>query len=98
MVALKLPEREFKGLLNFVRERILKHLYEINLLCTALKKSAHVQSTKNTITPHTSKLKSISKYQFFKHFMLHFEAGETIHYVVPFAIAELGHKCLEPLQ
>ena len=37
MVALKLPEREFKGLLNFVRERILKHLYGTNLLCTALK-------------------------------------------------------------
>ena len=64
MVALKLPEREFKGLLNFVRERILKHVYGINLLCTALKKSAHVQSTKNTITPHTSKLQPISKYQF----------------------------------
>ena len=63
MVALKLPEREFKGLLNFVQERILKHVYGINLLCTALKKSAHVQSTKNTITPHTSKLKLISKYQ-----------------------------------
>ena len=37
MVALKLPEREFKGLLNFVRERIFKHVYRINLLCTALK-------------------------------------------------------------
>ena len=97
MVALKLPEREFKGLLKFVRERI-KHVYKINLLGTGLTKSALVQTSKNTITPHTSKLKSISKYQFFKHFMLHFEAGETIHYVVPFAIAELGHKCLEPLQ
>ena len=38
MVALKLPEREFKGLLNFV------------------------QASKKTIT-HTSKLKSITKYQ-----------------------------------
>ena len=27
MVALELPEREFKGLLNFARERILKHVY-----------------------------------------------------------------------
>ena len=66
MVALKLPEREFKGLLNFVRERILKHVYRINLLCTAFKKLALVQSSKNTITPRTSKLKSISKYQFLK--------------------------------
>ena len=37
MVARKLQEREFKGLLNFVRERI-KHVYGINFLCTALKK------------------------------------------------------------
>ena len=37
MVALKLPKREFKGLLNFVRERI-KHVYGIILLGTALKK------------------------------------------------------------
>ena len=66
MVALKLPEREFKGLLNLVRERMLKHVYGINLLCTALKKSALIQSSKNTITPCTSKLKSISKYQFMK--------------------------------
>ena len=66
MVALKLPEREFKGLLNLVRERMLKHVYGINLLCTALKKSALVQFSKNTITPRTSKLKSISKYQFLK--------------------------------
>ena len=30
-------------------------------------------------------------------FFFHFEAGETqFAYVVPFAIAELGHKCLEP--
>ena len=35
MAALKLPEREYKGLLNFVRERILKHFYGTNLLCTA---------------------------------------------------------------
>ena len=61
MVALQLPEREFKGLLNFVRERI-KHVYRIILLGTVLKKSALVQASKNTIT-HTSKLKSISKYQ-----------------------------------
>ena len=62
MVALKLPEREFKGLLKFVRERI-KHVYKINLLGTGLTKSALVQTSKNTITPHASKLKSISKYQ-----------------------------------
>ena len=36
MVALKLPERKFRGLLKFVRERI-KHVYGINLLGTALK-------------------------------------------------------------
>ena len=36
MVALKLPEREIRGLLNFVRDRI-KHVYGINLLGTALK-------------------------------------------------------------
>ena len=41
MVALKLPECEFEGLLNFVRERA-KHVYGINLLGTALKKSALV--------------------------------------------------------
>ena len=62
MIALKLPEREFKGLLNFVRERI-KHAYGINLLGTALIKSALVQTSINTITPHTSKFKSVSKYQ-----------------------------------
>ena len=28
MVALKLPKREFKGLLNFVQDRI-KHVYKI---------------------------------------------------------------------
>ena len=36
MVALKLPERKFRGLLKFVRERI-KHVLGINLLGTALK-------------------------------------------------------------
>ena len=54
MVALKLPEHEFKGLLNFVWERI-KHVYEINLLSKALIPSAFVQTSKNTITPHASK-------------------------------------------
>ena len=44
MVALKLPERKFKGLLKFVRETI-KHVYGINLLGTALKKSALVQDS-----------------------------------------------------
>ena len=62
MVALKLLEREFKGLLNFVRERI-KHVCGINLLGTALKKSAPAQTSKNTTMPYTSKLKSIFKYQ-----------------------------------
>ena len=62
MVALKFPKHEFKGLLNVVWERI-KHIYEINLLNTALTKSAFVQTSNNTITPHASKFKSISKYQ-----------------------------------
>ena len=62
MVALKLLEREFKGLLNFVRDRI-KHVCRINLLGTALKKSALAQTSKNTTMPYTSKLKSIFKYQ-----------------------------------
>ena len=56
MVALKLLEHEFKGLLNFVRERI-KHVCGINLLDTALKKSALAQTSKNTTRP------SIFKYQ-----------------------------------
>ena len=61
IVALKLPESEFKGLLNFVRERI-KHVYRIIFIRYSFKKAALVQASKNTIT-HTSKLKSISKYQ-----------------------------------
>ena len=36
MVALKLPERKFRGLLKFVRERI-KYVHGINLLGAALK-------------------------------------------------------------
>ena len=44
MVALKLPERKFRGLLKFVRERI-KHVHGINLLGAALKKSALVQDS-----------------------------------------------------
>ena len=62
MVALKLLEREFKGLLNFVRDRI-KHVCRINLLGTALKKSALAQTSTNTTMQYTSKLKSIFKYQ-----------------------------------
>ena len=62
MVPRKLPEREFKGLLNIVRERI-KHIYLISLLGTALKNQLLFKLPKKTITPHTSKLKSISKYQ-----------------------------------
>ena len=73
---------------------------------STLKQSALVETSKNTITPHTSKLKSISKYQLltchlktfekYNFLILYFEAGETRTYVVPFAIAELGHKCVEP--
>ena len=45
IVALKLPEREFKDLLNyFVRERI-KHVHGINLLGTTLMKSAQYLNT-----------------------------------------------------
>ena len=62
MVTLKLPEREFEGLSNFVRER-LKHVHGINLPGIALIKLALIQTSKNIITPHTFKLKSISKYQ-----------------------------------
>ena len=58
---LKSPEREFKGLLNFVRERI-KHVGKIRLTRYSFKKSVLVQASKNTVT-HTSKLKSMSKYQ-----------------------------------
>ena len=61
MVALKLPEGEFKGPLTFVTKRI-KHVYGINLLGTVLKKSALVQASKDTIT-HTSNSKPMSKYQ-----------------------------------
>ena len=62
MVGLKLPEREFKGLLNSVRKRI-KHVYGISILGTALIKSTLVQTSKNTITPHTFKLNLKSNYQ-----------------------------------
>ena len=62
MDGLKLPEREFKVLLNSVRERI-KHVYGISILGTASIKSTLVQASKHTITPHTSKLNSISNYQ-----------------------------------
>ena len=51
VVALKLPERKFKGLLNFADERgyklRLKHDNGINLLGTALS-----STSKNTITRH----------------------------------------------
>ena len=43
----KFPEGEIQGLLNLVREWI-KHVYGINLLGTALKKSALVKTSKNT--------------------------------------------------
>ena len=67
-----------------------------------------VQTSKTTIyRPQTFELKSISKYQLLFHwksveniwsFKLYLEAGETQLIntsVVPFAIAELGQKCLE---
>ena len=83
MVAFKSPEREFKGLLIIVRESI-KHVYGINLLGTNI---ALVQTSKNTITPHNYKLKSLSTLPIIKvifvdlckyiFFILHFEAGET---------------------
>ena len=41
MVALKLPEHEFKGLLNFLQTE-WSNVYQINLLSVALKKSALV--------------------------------------------------------
>ena len=60
MVAFKSPERKLKGLLMIVRERI-KHVSGMNLLGPTLKKKiALVQTFKNTITPHTYKLKSLS--------------------------------------
>ena len=74
MVALKLPGREFKGLLNFVRERILKHVYGINLLCTALKKSALVQFSKNNDTTYFQ-VKVNIQIPISKNFILRFEAG-----------------------
>ena len=59
MVAFKSPERELKGLLIIVRERI-KHVSGINLLGTTFKKIALVETFKNTITSHTYKLKLLS--------------------------------------
>ena len=71
--------RNLKGLLNFVRERI-KLIF---------------QTSKTTITPHTSELKSIFKFQLitfhlktFKNiwfFLLYLETGETelINYEIP---------------
>ena len=58
----KFPEGEIQGLLNLVREWI-KHVYGINLLDTALKKSALVQTSKNTE----------------KSGFLYFKASERIH-------------------
>ena len=53
-----------KGLLNFVCERIkLVYRMELSYSVQLLKKIAVFQSSKTTITPHTSELKSISKYQ-----------------------------------
>ena len=49
MTWLHLIYRYVKGLLNYIRERI-KHVNGINLLGTALN-----QTSKNKITPHTSK-------------------------------------------
>ena len=58
MVALKLPEREFKGLLNFVRERI-KHVYRIIFTRYCLKKLVLLKLLKTQLRIVTS----ISKYR-----------------------------------
>ena len=78
--------RNEKCLLNSVSERI-KLVYRINLLGTAFKKKAAFQTSKTTIyRPHTSELKSISKYQLLTFHLKIFEklffytlleAGET---------------------
>ena len=106
MVALKLPESGFKGLLNLVRERI-KHVYRIIFTRYSFKKVSSCSSFLNTIT-HTSKFKSISKYQFsinvsfvdlcklWSFCTSLWSRWNIIRDIVPFAIAELGHKCLKP--
>ena len=87
MYQIWLPELGFKRLLNFVRERI-KHVYRIMYLPgTALKKTALVQASKNTIT-HTSKLKSISKYQLLKFHLSTFENYEFLS----FTLEQLKHN------
>ena len=60
MVALKLPEHEFNGLLNNVREK-LSMFTELMYLVQLLRISSCSNFSKHK--PHTSKLKSISKYQ-----------------------------------
>ena len=96
MVARKLPEREFKGLLNFVRERIT-HVYGINFLRTALKKAALVQASKRKpislyqlLTFHLQTLENCDFFSFT------LKQVKQFTYIVPFAIAELGHICLKP--
>ena len=95
-VALKWPDRKCKGQMNFVWERI-KDICGVNLTRYSLIKSALVQSYKNTITPHSQCLNT--SYQRFicrplKNMIFYtslWSRWNKIH-----AIAELGHKCLEP--
>ena len=93
-----------KVLLNFVSERI-KLVYRINNTSHAF------QTYKTTIyRPHTPELKSISKFQLLFHwrnfekymifYTLPWSRWNRTHTlwntcVVPFALAELGQKCLE---
>ena len=93
-----------KGLLNFVTER-KKLVYRINNTRLAF------QTSKTTIyRPHTPELKFISKFQLLFHwrnfeiymifYTLPWSRWNRTHTlwntcVVPFALAELGQKCLE---
>ena len=54
---------------------------ELYLLGTALKESALVQASKNTIT-HTSKLKSISKYQLLTFQLETFENYDFLYFTL----------------
>ena len=108
MVAFKSPERELKGLLIIVRERI-KHVSGINLLGTTFKKIALVQTFKNTITPHTYKLKSLStlpiinvifvdvcKYIFLYIYFTLKQVKHNSRTLCRSRLRRIGHRCLEP--
>ena len=101
--------RNEKGLLNFVSE-IIKLVFRINLLGTAFKKLSLISTSKTTIyRPHTSELKSISIVsiivsleELWKIYDLLYSCSSWNRTYklwntcdVPFAIAELGQKCLE---